>query len=82
MKNNPVITSELPALRKQARNNNEHVAIAATNSADRFEVVNSRGTPEALPTSCGLDELWGITSNQGQMRFRLFVNEHVEVPVC
>jgi hypothetical protein len=74
MKNKPAIATE------QARNHNEQGAITARYSTQPFALVHLRGTPEAIPTSCGLAELWGITSIQDQMRFCLFVNENDGVP--
>jgi hypothetical protein len=69
MKNKPAIASA------QAHNHNER-AITASYSTQPFALVRPRGTPEAIPTACGLAELWAITSIQDQMRFCLFVNEN------
>lgn len=48
MNSKPVISSELVALRKQARNHIEHGAVTAGYSADRFEVLKKLN--EALAT--------------------------------
>jgi hypothetical protein len=53
----------------------EHGAVTTSFSADRLALVHSRDKPQAIPASCGLDELWGVTSKQSQMLLCLFVNE-------